>query len=176
MKKQLTIEDYLKMPHTIILKENSDGSYFAKIAEFPGCMTEGQTKEEALDLIMEAKELWIESELEMDHDIPLPASLKEYSGKFNVRIPSSLHKELAILADQEGVSLNQYVSILLAKNMSLSYVEERFKHIEYMLHEQKQQNTSISIMSGKLNLATPFDEPAELDIPRYFLKGELICQ
>jgi predicted HicB family RNase H-like nuclease len=31
-----------------------------------------------------------------------------YSGKFVVRIPKKLHARLAIEADKEGVSLNQY--------------------------------------------------------------------
>ena len=39
---------------------------------------------------------------------------KAYSGQFNVRIDSSLHKQLSILAAKEGVTLNQCVSRALA--------------------------------------------------------------
>ena len=42
---------------------------------------------------------------------PLP---KDYSGKFNVRIPKSLHAALATEAEAEGVSLNQLVVAKLA--------------------------------------------------------------
>ena len=41
--------------------------------------------------------------------------LEEYSGRFVLRIPRSLHRELKEAADREGVSLNQYVLYKLAK-------------------------------------------------------------
>ena len=39
---------------------------------------------------------------------------KDYSGKFNVRIPSSLHADIAHTAISEGKSLNQWVTDTLA--------------------------------------------------------------
>lgn len=45
---------------------------------------------------------------------PLP---KEYSGKFNVRIPKSLHAALVCEAEAEGVSLNQLVLAKLALHL-----------------------------------------------------------
>ncbi len=39
---------------------------------------------------------------------------REYSGKFNVRVPKSLHAALASEAEAEGVSLNQLVVAKLA--------------------------------------------------------------
>jgi predicted HicB family RNase H-like nuclease len=42
---------------------------------------------------------------------------KEYSGKFNVRIPRSLHAALASEAEAEGVSLNQLVLAKLALHL-----------------------------------------------------------
>ena len=46
--------------------------------------------------------------------IPEPLSEKEYSGKFQVRIPPELHRKLAIEAAEAKVSLNRYVSNKLA--------------------------------------------------------------
>ena len=40
---------------------------------------------------------------------------KEYSGKFNLRIPSQLHAELAVGAASAGKSLNQWVSDTLTQ-------------------------------------------------------------
>jgi antitoxin HicB len=49
---------------------------------------------------------------------PLRRTLhREYSGKFNVRIPKSLHAALASEADSEGVSLNQLVLAKLAMHL-----------------------------------------------------------
>jgi hypothetical protein len=49
---------------------------------------------------------------------PLQPISKEYSGKFNVRIPKSLHAALALEAEDEGVSLNQLVLTKLAAKIA----------------------------------------------------------
>ena len=42
---------------------------------------------------------------------------REYSGKVNVRMPKSLHRDLAHRAEQEGVSLNQLIVTALARSV-----------------------------------------------------------
>jgi len=44
---------------------------------------------------------------------------REYSGKFNVRVPKSLHAALAREAEAEGVSLNQLVVAKLALHLQV---------------------------------------------------------
>jgi predicted HicB family RNase H-like nuclease len=44
---------------------------------------------------------------------------REYSGKFNVRVPKSLHAALASEAEAEGVSLNQLVLAKLALHLQV---------------------------------------------------------
>ena len=56
-----------------------------------------------------------ETEYESGAEIPAPSHSPEYSGKFNLRIPKSLHARLAAAAQREGVSLNQYVVHLLSR-------------------------------------------------------------
>jgi predicted HicB family RNase H-like nuclease len=46
--------------------------------------------------------------------IPLPISERSYSGKFQLRIPPELHRQLAMEAAEQNVSLNRYVSNKLA--------------------------------------------------------------
>ena len=48
---------------------------------------------------------------------PIGPQRREYSGKFNVRIPKSLHVALASEAEAEGVSLNQLVLAKLALHL-----------------------------------------------------------
>ena len=43
----------------------------------------------------------------------------EYSGKFNVRLPKSLHAALASEAEAEGVSLNQLIMTKLALHLQV---------------------------------------------------------
>jgi predicted HicB family RNase H-like nuclease len=48
---------------------------------------------------------------------PTGPQRREYSGKFNVRVPKSLHAALASEAEDEGVSLNQLVVAKLALHL-----------------------------------------------------------
>jgi antitoxin HicB len=60
---------------------------------------------------------WIETALEDGQTIPLPRSIEDYSGRFVVRIPKSLHQELVEMAEREGVSLNTLVNVALGKTV-----------------------------------------------------------
>jgi antitoxin HicB len=65
-------------------------------------------------MIREAMELWLETSIEDGDPIPEPRPIEDYSGRFLVRLPASLHAMLDKGARREGVSMNQYVSALLA--------------------------------------------------------------
>ena len=111
MKKNLNY--YLTLDYTVRLKKNADGTYFAEIEELPGCMTEGDTDEEALKMLDDAKRAWLEVSLKRKIQIPEPTS-DEFSGKLNVRLPRFLHRKLTYQAKQEGVSLNTLINTTLA--------------------------------------------------------------
>ena len=49
-----------------------------------------------------------------DEAVPEPLAERKYSGNFQTRIPSELHRQLAIEAAEVGVSLNRLVSLRLA--------------------------------------------------------------
>ncbi|GAC43430.1 type II toxin-antitoxin system HicB family antitoxin, partial [Paenibacillus popilliae] len=101
---------YMSLPYTVqirFIKDESGEYYFATVAELDGCQSNGDTPEEALACIREAMEDYLLVKLEYGDDIPEPASADAYSGKFNVRIPKTLHRQLAEQSEREGVSLNQ---------------------------------------------------------------------
>ena len=107
----MKVRDYMKLPYNYIVQpiEDEIGSYYyAHVLELDGCQTTGETFEEAYINLKDAMKGWIETKLENNLEIPLPVKYNDYSGKFIVRIPKSLHYRLAVEAEQEGVSLNQY--------------------------------------------------------------------
>jgi len=103
------LEFYLNLRYPITVIPDITGGFVATIQDLPGCITQGETLEETHCNMEEAKQLWMESMYEDGNEIPLPNQEEEYSGKFNVRLPKSLHKKLDGLAVHEGVSLNQYL-------------------------------------------------------------------
>ena len=113
----MSIQEYMRLPYNYIIKPVHDesGSYFhASVLELDGCQSTGTTFQEAYDGLMEAMEGWIETKLENGFAVPEPIMEEKYSGKFVLRLPKSLHKRLAIEAENEGVSLNQYAIYKLA--------------------------------------------------------------
>lgn len=112
------VEDYMNLPYNYIVQPINDesGSYFyARVLELDGCQSTGETFEEAYENLKEAMRGWIETKLEAGFDVPLPVGYDDFSGKFIVRIPKSLHYRLSVEAEQEGVSLNQYALYKLSK-------------------------------------------------------------
>ena len=112
-----TIDYYVNLPYTIELQQFPDEGWSVRVKELPGCMSQGDTPEEALTMIQEAMLLWLEVALEDDLPIPEPRPIEDYSGKFVVRVPRSLHRDLVESANREGVSLNQFINVALARSV-----------------------------------------------------------
>jgi len=66
------LEYYMNLPYTIIIKQSSDCIYEASIAELDGCLSHGETIDEAIKMIIDAKRCWIEANLEAGDVIPEP--------------------------------------------------------------------------------------------------------
>ena len=111
-----TVEEYLELPYTIALTfdrhEDGNEGYVAEVLELPGCISQGDTPDDAVESVRNAMLGWISIGLEDGHDIPEPG--RTHSGKFQLRIPSGLHARLAREAEREGVSLNQFAAAALA--------------------------------------------------------------
>jgi len=113
-----TIDEYLDLPYTISIVHDRDDDgnegYVAEVRELPGCFSQGDSIEEAAAQVRDAMAGWISIALEDGVEIPEPRDPDSFSGRFLLRIPRSLHAELARRAEEEGVSLNQYVATTLA--------------------------------------------------------------
>lgn len=112
------LSDYLAMEYRLDVIADPDGGYVIRYPDLPGCLTQIDHLDEVGPMATEIRELWMESAYEHGHDIPLPTYPEEYSGKFNVRLPRSLHRQLAEASEADGVSLNQYVVMLLTRGVT----------------------------------------------------------
>ena len=115
-----TVEEYMALPYRIeIIPDRDEGGFVVSYPDLKGCLTTGQTIEEALSNAEAAKREWLTAALEEGFGIPEPASDEEYSGQFKLRIPKSLHRQLSQQARREGISMNQYCLYLLSQNHAL---------------------------------------------------------
>ena len=104
-----TLSDYMKMAYRMeIVEDKEEGGYVVSYPDLPGCITCGETIEDAVVNAVDAKKAWIEAALEEGIEIHEPDNLEHYSGQFKLRIPRSLHRSLAEHSKREGISMNQY--------------------------------------------------------------------
>ncbi len=112
------IEEYMRLPYRIVLTHDEDedgyGGFVAEVSELPGCYGQGETPNGAVEGIQDAMVGWLSVALEDGTPIPEPRAASAYSGRILVRLPQSLHAELTREAEEEGVSLNQFIQAALA--------------------------------------------------------------
>lgn len=115
-----------RYPINIIWSED-DGEYLATCASFPNLSAFGETEEEALKEAKIALELFIESYKERGLALPKPVRISKYSGQLRLRLPKSLHERAATMATKDGVSLNQYITNAVNREVSGEEVLSRGK-------------------------------------------------
>ncbi len=128
------LNDYLALEYPFQVIADPDGGYVIKFPDLPGCFTQVDDINDIGAMAEEIRTLWIETEYDLEHDIPLPSHPDEaYSGKFVVRVGPSLHKQLVEDAKREGMSLNQYIVALLARRDAQVQIERRMDELTPVL-------------------------------------------
>jgi antitoxin HicB len=133
------LEYYLGLRYPVTLVPEAEGGYTATINDLPGCVSVGETAEEALSMIEDARRLWLEVAYEHGDEIPLPSTEREYGGRVLVRMPPRLHRRLLEQAEAEGVSLNQHIVTLLAEASALNVVRRELGGLRSDLQALKQR-------------------------------------
>lgn len=70
------------MKYRVLIEQDEDGMYVAEVLSLPGCISQGQTREEAIENIREAIAAYLES-LEA-HGDPIPPPITEELVKVHV--------------------------------------------------------------------------------------------
>jgi antitoxin HicB len=112
-------EEFLRRPYRISLTPDRDDEgnegWIAEVDELPGCISQGETVESAVESVRDAMLGWISIALEEGRPIPPPRAEQPFSGRLLLRMPRTLHAELVRHADLEGVSLNQFIVFALSR-------------------------------------------------------------
>ena len=93
----------------VVRYSEEDEGYIAVVPELRGCSAWGETEQKAFEAIQEAASAWLESAKANGIVIPVPLDKQPVSGKYALRMPPDLHRELAFEAKAQGLSLNQLI-------------------------------------------------------------------
>lgn len=87
----------------------------ARVRELPDLVEYADSVEEAYELAVDGIEATAAAFAERGRAMPKPSEVEEdFSGRVTLRVPRSLHRSLAMKADDEGVSLNQLMVAVLS--------------------------------------------------------------
>ena len=100
-----------------------DQEYVGLCAEFPSLSWLAATPEGAIKGIRKVVFQVLKDSKKNKEPIPQPLSIQDFSGKFLVRVPPLVHRNLAIEASESGISLNRLVSskLVSTSNAPLEY-------------------------------------------------------
>jgi antitoxin HicB len=117
--KTASAEYYKQLEYPIELVPD-EGAYVASNPDLPGCVSFGDSPNEAIESLREVRDLWIDGQVASGHAIPEPSAPERFSGKFVLRIPKTLHRMADLQARREGVSLNTYITSVLASGLAFA--------------------------------------------------------
>ena len=132
--------------------DEQDQLYTAEFLDLPGCSASGETVEEAYERAQTAKQEWLRLSTEQGLPIPKPSRPEEYSGRFLLRLPPSLHAMLAERAKLQGSSLNQYAVHLLSGAVVGDSV---CTQIDQLQRKVAGLEVQLSLLSRSLELTRP---------------------
>jgi predicted HicB family RNase H-like nuclease len=92
-----------------------DSEYVGLCAEFPSLSWLAQTPDGALKGVSKLVHDVVADMQQSGEPVPEPIAAKQFSGKFMIRVPPEVHRQLAIQAAEAGVSLNRLASSKLSR-------------------------------------------------------------
>ncbi|MDI6712943.1 MAG: toxin-antitoxin system HicB family antitoxin [Anaerosomatales bacterium] len=99
------------------VRVDEDGDYYLSIPRLPGCVSAGESIDEAVENLREAFADWTAHVEAQGHEIPAPIDEADYSGKVVLRMPKWLHAEAVARAEEAGVSLNTLLVAFISKSL-----------------------------------------------------------
>ena len=103
------------------LSAEDGGGFLITFPDLPGCMSDGETIESAIENGRDAFISWVSARVDMKKTIPKPVirevNVDNFSGRFVQRVPKSLHARLAMQAKKDGVSLNTFILSIISEGL-----------------------------------------------------------
>jgi len=97
------------------LTKEEGGGYLIEFPDLPGCISDGETLEDAIRNGQDALKDYLLTLKEFGEPAPRPGTTSGASGQGRQRVPKSLHELLRARAKAEGVSLNTLVTAIVAE-------------------------------------------------------------
>ncbi len=153
------VAQVLRKPYARVIIPDDTGRYAAQVLEFPGCLSEGATPDEAYSNLQEAAENWVDAALSQGMAIPEPSATQGYSGTVSLRLPRSIHKRAAQYARRDGISLNQFLVSAIAARVGAedahSWIAAKLDDYLYRLQTRRVSLPGLKVEQHAITGGTP---------------------
>jgi antitoxin HicB len=108
------------------LTKAEGGGWLITWPDLPGCMSDGETPEEAIQNGRDAFSAWMAVRIDdLKRSVPKPSGTISKPARFVLRTPKTLHTRLVAYAESEGVSLNTLVTSFIAESLGKRQIARR---------------------------------------------------
>lgn len=121
----------MEYPIKVYQVETTEGfEWVAEFIDVPGCVGGGNTKIEAITEAEENLQFHLEGLRELGLPIPSASNVAEekYSGKLSLRIGKELHRKITYAAENDDVSINQFIVETLSEKVGMCTFVDVFKN------------------------------------------------
>ena len=109
---------YLALPWSYKIEwSDEDDCYVASIEELWGCMSHGETLEEAAAMIKDALKCHLSAMLKSGEEIDEPLSKSDFKGNITYRTKPENHYRLARRAKKLGKSINAFIDEAVSEKL-----------------------------------------------------------
>ena len=98
-----------------VMWSDEDEEFVGLCTEFPSLSWLAASPEDALKGIRSVVRKCVKDLVSHGEEVPKALAIRKYSGKFMVRVPPEVHRQLAMKAAEAGISLNRVVSAKLSQ-------------------------------------------------------------
>ena len=119
--REVRFEDYAFEMRPLSAEEG--GGFLVMFPDLPGCMSDGETYEEAIANARAAFMDWMETHREEGREIPVPGGMGK-PAKLVLRLPRTLHQQVSMTASKEGVSTNTLIATYVAQGIARREIPE----------------------------------------------------
>lgn len=122
------LDQYKALVYSAEVVREEDGIVVAFHPDLAGCVAQGETADEALANLDQARASWLEVRLAERLPIPEPPD-EEYSGRYLLRMTPALHAALARRARRQGVSLSHLITTVLSEFVGMAQARDEYGEI-----------------------------------------------
>jgi predicted HicB family RNase H-like nuclease len=127
-----------------------DECYVAYCMEFPSAKTHGDTVEEAQNELRFLLAEVLKDFKAKGKEIPEALCERNFKGNISLRVSSDTHRELIMSAAMQDVSLNQWITTLIEKNMQTSTLVETIRDLKSSNEQLRSELDRMQIVTEQI--------------------------